>query len=292
MVVIRKVSSGPTGKSNVVFKPATASKPAPSASGKNGQIVVSVATPKLQPAPTPPKNTTISTINPTPTAQIVASTATETQPYWKTGGWQRVAAVLNPFNWDKIYLTNPNSGLIKADVSAVKVPIVAGEAALAVAGGAAALQAFGGGAATAAAATGAPVAAVGSLKAPIVAAGLGLGAGLLLGAKGGTTGPQTQSQAQNPSQAANPVQNPTLYDYSQRNSTSNQRASYSIRDSPGASIYGSQGNTPNLSSSFTPQQYTPQGQQLGQEGTQSAQAGGNEWLMLAAVAALVLFSRR
>ena len=238
----------------------------------------------------------ITTTNNTEKSPISPSNLGKTEEsYWKTDGWQRVGAVLNPFNWDKVYITNPFTGIIQADATIpVKGAVIAGETALTVAGGAAALNAIRGTAAAssigAATTTTAASGAGTGLKTLAIGAGAGFLAGSLL-RQGGNAAPQSQQQSQTPTQTSQPQQNPNLYDYSNKNTYSSQKSDYSIRDSPGASIYGSQAASPSLGTTFTPQQYAPAGQYLDQQGSQ-AQSVGQDFLIPAAIiAAAFIFSK-
>lgn len=267
------------------------------ASAKSGKGSAKSTAPK---APATIEKAPIPTPQAAPIAQTQATKADKAQdsaPYYATGGWQRVAAVLNPFNWDRIYLTNPFTGNIKADVSAIKIPIVAGEAALVAAGGMAAYQAIGAatgaaaGAGVAAKTAGAGIAA-GGLKTALIGGAAGLTAGMLLAGRGSATGAQTSSQAANPNQAVNPSQISNLNDYSNKNSFIRNTQDYRIQDSPGASIYGSQAAAPNLSSAFNPAQAATGNQPTELTSGQQAQAGGDMLIPALILGAAFLFSRR
>ena len=241
---------------------------------------------------TPAQNTQVSTIQPGNLPQTQPSNSSLSS---KPGGWGNIIAVYKSIFFGDGVTANVKNPLLKASLeTAAEHPFIT--AGLGTLGYMALTGAF---TATGVTATTTGVTATGSgllagntLLNTAIIGGAGLGAGFLLGRNGGSTGPQNLNQAQTPTQTANPTQTPTLYDYSQRNSTIRNDTWNRITDSPGASISSSQAATPNLSSSFNPNQAIGQGQTLDQAGSQAATAGGDLLLPALAIAAAVLFSRR
>jgi hypothetical protein len=204
---------------------------------------------------------------------------------------EAVGDVLNPFSNQPIYITNPFTGetYTSLDVGgSVRSIVRVSQAALALPIAAKATSFL----STKAATTG-PTAAA-KLPAWLIPAGIGAGAGLAVGAGlfgGSRASNAPQSLVQRPQQDTQATQttNPSIFsqDYSQNQ----QYQTYSIMDSPGASIWGNQSQDRPISQVTSPyQQQTPQ-QYLSGSQSQEATTGTNWGLIAAAVAAVIILAR-
>lgn len=144
----------------------------------------------------------------------------------------------------------------------------------------------------AAANTGGTVARSGALRAGLIGAGIGAGAVLLSGiGSGAKTGPQETRQTQAPSQNVQPRQDATQYTYNTDNSLRQQDTYNTIRDSPGATLYGQPTQNTSQGATQAPLQYVPSQQTAEQSAQQEATASssGNSGLLWLALGAAALY---
>jgi hypothetical protein len=192
-------------------------------------------------------------------------------------GMQRVAAVLNPFDWGKITFTPTNT-----DVTYITKGLVVGAEAAGIYGiGAAAAGALGGsgvvGGTTAAATGGALGIGSATLKTAAIAGAVGVGLGYFLGDKG-----ITQTPTQNTPTTVTPTQTSTqTTTYGPVTTTNTQITRNTITGSP----YSSIGGSPSLSNPVsqnptqTPTQTTP----VTVTPSQTTTAEGTNWGLIALV---------
>lgn len=203
-------------------------------------------------------------------------------------GMQRVGAVFNPFNWQKIDLVNPFNQKIIADVTIpTKIITIGAEAGALAYGGALALggaSATGGNIVTGTAigASTHTVASGISLKTAGILTGAGVVGGLLLGqGQGIKQAPQTQSNQQQ--------SNPVTPSNQTTNNISNQTTTNNANNYGSGSQYFSptNPNTNNPSTNLTPNIKT--GLTSGQDATQQASSGISTTMIIIGAVALIGF---